>query len=189
MPLLRSPAIEAIYGAEPCIGLHKEIHSKALANDLISKYHILHCSAASSELIPALDATGTGVTDAHKCTGGGIFDTIVCVRVLCSVPELERTSRELYALLKPGGRVLVMEHVVNPWRTAKGSVIARIAQGVYQMLGWSFFIGDCCLDRDIEEVLRRAADGDGGWESVQIERSFGWSTLPHISGALVKKSN
>ncbi|KAJ5177119.1 uncharacterized protein N7482_002996 [Penicillium canariense] len=187
MPLLRSPAITAIYGAEPCIGLHKELRAKALAEGLGSKYHVLHCGAASSELIPALEATGTGVADAHNANGGGVFDTILCVRVLCSVPEMERTTRELYSLLKPGGRLLVTEHVVNPWRTAKGSFGARVAQAIYQLLGWSFFIGDCCMDRDTEGALRRAADGDGGWESVQLERAFGWSPLPYISGVLVKR--
>lgn len=189
MPLLKSPSISAIYGAEPCTGLHKVLHAKAVAEGLGSKYHILPCGVASSELVPALDATGTGVTDSHKANGDGVFDTIVCVRVLCSVPQLEQTMRELYGLLRPGGKVLVMEHVVNPWRTAKGSIAARIAQGVYQGLGWSFFVGDCCLDRDVEGALRGAADGDGGWESVAIERWMGWSALPHISGVLVKKSN
>jgi SAM-dependent methyltransferase len=188
MHLLRSPAITAIYGAEPCVGLHGDLHSKAVAEGLESNYHILKCGAASAELIPALEATGTGVVDAHKANGRGIFDTIICVRVLCSVPQMEKTIQELYALLKPGGRVLVTEHVVNPWRTAKGSILARVAQGVYQLLGWSFFIGDCCMDRDTEGALRKAADGDGGWESVDIERSFGWSPLPYISGVLVKKS-
>jgi SAM-dependent methyltransferase len=56
---------------------------------------------------------------------GGVFDTIICVRVLCSVLDLEQTAEELYSFLKPGGKLLVTEHVVNPWRTAKGSVVAR----------------------------------------------------------------
>lgn len=189
MPLLRSPSITAIYGAEPCLGLHKELRAKALAEGLGGKYHILHCGAASAELIPALRASGTGVVDAFDADRrAGIFDTILCVRVLCSVPEMESTVRELYALLKPGGRLLVTEHVVNPWRSRKGSLLARIVQGIYQAVGWSFFVGDCCLDRDTESALRHAADADGGWESVELERSFGWSALPYIFGTLVKKS-
>lgn len=189
MPLLRSPAITTIYGAEPCLGLHKELRAKAAAEGLADKYCILPCGASSSELIPALRACGTGVLDAYdRDSRDGVFDTILCVRVLCSVPEMERTVRELYALLKPGGRLLVTEHVVNPWRAAKGSFVARVVQGVYQLLGWSFFVGDCCLDRDTERALRGAADGDGGWESVELERSFWWSALPYISGTLVKKS-
>ncbi|KAF7713021.1 Uncharacterized protein PECH_003832 [Penicillium ucsense] len=188
MHLLRSPAITSIYGAEPCVGLHAELRAKAAAEGLEAKYHVLSCGAASSELLPALEATGTGIVDAHNRDRSGVFDTILCVRVLCSVPQMERTTRELYALLKPGGRLLVTEHVVNPWRTVKGSFLARAAQAIYMMFGWRYFIGDCCMDRDTEGALRRAADQDGGWESVQLERSFGWSALPYISGVLVKKT-
>lgn len=94
---------------------------------------------------------------------------------------------ELYGMLRPGGRLLVTEHVVNPWRRAKGSFVGRVVQGIYQVLGWSWFIGDCCLDRDTEAVLRAAADGDGGWERVELERNFEWSAMPYISGVLVKK--
>lgn len=188
MPLLRSPAISAIYGAEPCHGLHKDLRAKAISEGLASKYHILGCGVAASELIPALRDADPGAVDAFDANSkNGVFDTILCVRVLCSVPEMERTVRELYGLLKPGGRMVVVEHVVNPWRTAKGSFVARIMQGVYQFLGWSFLIGDCCLVRDTEGALRGAADADGGWESVELERSFGWSALPYISGVLVKK--
>jgi SAM-dependent methyltransferase len=189
MPLLRSPAIKAIYGCEPCHGLHDELRAKAFSEGLESKYHILGCGAAASELIPALRETKTGATAAYdEDSKNGVFDTILCVRVLCSVPEMEKTVGELYGLLKPGGKLLVTEHVVNPWRSAKGSLLARIVQGVYMLFGWSFFIGDCCLDRDTEGVLRRAADADGGWESVDIQQDFAWSAMVYISGTLVKKS-
>lgn len=189
MPLLTSPAISALYGAEPCKSLHGEIRAKAAAEGISAKYHILPTGVAASELLPALRATGTGVADSYDADArAGIFDTILCVRVLCSVPEMKRTVAELYGLLKPGGRLLVTEHVVNPWRRAKGSLIARVAQAVYQALGWSLLVGDCCLDRDTETALRAAADVDGGWESVELETNFEWSALPYISGTLVKKS-
>ncbi|CAL5871945.1 uncharacterized protein PFLUO_LOCUS6202 [Penicillium psychrofluorescens] len=182
MPLLRSPAIKAIYGAEPCAGLHAELRKKAASEGLAEKYTILPCGVAAAELVPALADVGVDVDS------GGVFDTILCVRVLCSVPEMERTVRELYRLLKPGGRLLITEHVVNPWRTAKGSLAGRLAQAVYQFLGWSWYIGDCHLDRDTEKVLRVAAEGDGGWESMQLDRCFEWSAMPYLSGTLVKKS-
>jgi SAM-dependent methyltransferase len=188
MPLLTSPSIKALYGAEPCTGLHAELRARAVAQGISEKYHILPCGAAASELIPALKATGTGVVDGYETDARvGVFDTILCVRVLCSVPRMERTIGELYGLLKPGGRLIVTEHVVNPWWRAKGSIVARFAQAVYQAFGWSWFIGDCCLTRDVEGARRRAADADGGWESFELERSFEWSALPYISGVLIKK--
>mgnify|MGYP002717833898 FL=1 len=188
MPLLTSPAITALYGAEPCKGLHASLRAKAQAENISPKYHIVPTGVAADELVPALRATGTGVVDAYDTDPrAGIFDTILCVRVLCSVPEMERTVGELYGMLRPGGRLLVTEHVVNPWRRAKGSLVGRVVQGLYHVLGWSWFIGDCCLNRDTEAVLRAVADVDGGWERVELERNFEWSVMPYISGVLVKK--
>lgn len=183
MPLLCSPEIKTIYGPEPCKGLHGDLTTKIHAYGLQEKYHILTSSVEASELVPALEKEGVIVNNSSN----GLFDTIICVRVLCSVPNPEKTIAELYSLLKPGGRVLVTEHVVNPWRTAKGSVVARVMQRVYQALGWSLFLGDCRLDRDTERLLKGAAAEDGGWETVELDRWFGKTVLPYISGFLVKK--
>ncbi|KAG2416173.1 hypothetical protein HFD88_007366 [Aspergillus terreus] len=182
MPYLRSPAIRAIYGAEPCAGLHAELRARADAEGLGAKYHVVPASVVAAELVPALEKEGLSAAD-----GAGVFDTIICVRVLCSVPDMQRTIRELYGLLRPGGKLLVAEHVVNPWRTPKGSVVARVLQAVYGFLGWSWYLGNCCLNRDTEAALRRAAEADGGWESVELDRWFGRSPLPYVSGVLVKR--
>ncbi|KAJ5947860.1 hypothetical protein N7466_000875 [Penicillium verhagenii] len=189
MPLLRSKEITALYGAEPCRSLHSELRAKTIAEGVSEKYHIMPCGVSAKELIPALRDTETGVTEAYDSKPeNGVFDTILCVRVLCSIPDMEKTTKELYGLLKPGGRLLVTEHVVNKWTTAKGSVAGRLAQAFYMLLGWRFYIGDCCLDRDTEKVLREAASVDGGWESVDLEKSFEWSAMPYLSGILTKKS-
>ncbi|KAJ5716468.1 hypothetical protein N7493_008379 [Penicillium malachiteum] len=188
MHLLTSKSIKALYGPEPCVGLHAQLRKRAITAGITEKYHILPCGVVANDLLPALRATGTGVTDAYDSDPkSGIFDTILCVRVLCSVPAMENTVKELYGLLKPGGRLLVTEHVVNKPFSAKGSVLARVAQAVWMWLGWRLLIGDCCLDRDTETVLRKAA-GDEGWESVELEKSFEWSAMPYLSGVLTKKN-
>ncbi|PKY06192.1 S-adenosyl-L-methionine-dependent methyltransferase [Aspergillus campestris IBT 28561] len=189
LPLLRSPAIETIYGAEPCQGLHDELRERARAEGLAEKYRVLGCSVAAKELVPALAKEGLPAKDGEgNGKERGVFDSIICVRVLCSVPDLNRTVKDLYSLLKPGGKLLVVEHVVNPWRSSKGSLVARIAQAVYGLLGWSWFIGSCCLDRDTETALREAAEVDGGWEVGDLDRHFGSGPLPYVSGVLVKRS-
>ncbi|KAL2813319.1 hypothetical protein BDW59DRAFT_31817 [Aspergillus cavernicola] len=187
MPLLKSPEIKAIYGAEPCLGLHGELRKRAADEGLSAKYKILPCSVVGRELGPELERYGLGSGIGNGNGTEGVFDTIIAVRVLCSVPNSEITISELYALLKPGGKLLVVEHVVNPWRTAKGSLGARIMQGVYHALGWRWVMGDCCLNRDTERVLRGVALGDGGWESVEVERWFERTCLPHVAGVFVKK--
>jgi SAM-dependent methyltransferase len=184
MPLLKSPSIKAIYGAEPCVGLHAELRKRAVDEGLGAKYTILPCSVVQKELGVELEKHGLVPEGGER---GGVFDTIITVRVLCSVPEFERTTAELYSLLKPGGKMLVVEHVVNPWMTPKGSVLARVLQGVYHAFGWRWVMGDCCMNRDTEGVLRKVAEKDGGWESFEMERWFGTTCLPYITGVLVKR--
>ncbi|PYH82447.1 phospholipid methyltransferase [Aspergillus uvarum CBS 121591] len=177
MPHLRSPAITALYGVEPCHHLHATLRVRAETEGVSEKYTILGCSAAPDQLVPVLQQRGLVAA----------VDTILCVRVLCSVPDLEGTVRGLYSLLKPGGRVIVVEHVVNSGLQGTGSVVARVVQGLYELLGWRWFVGDCCLTRDTEGALRGAAAEDGGWERVELRRYFGEGVMPYVAGVLVKK--
>lgn len=186
MPLLKAPGIKAIYGAEPCIGLHAELRKRAFDEGLGGKYTILPCSVVKKELDRELEKVGL-LEDSSAGKGQGVFDTIITVRVLCSVPEFEKTVEELYTLLKPGGKMLVVEHVVNPWRTPKGSILARVMQGVYHFLGWRWVMGDCCLNRDTEGVVKKVADRDGGWESADVERWFEATCMAYVAGIFVKK--
>ncbi|MDI1230407.1 MAG: methyltransferase domain-containing protein [Methylobacter sp.] len=41
------------------------------------------------------------------------FDTVICSFVFCSVPSAVKGLKELYRVCKPGGQVLLLEHVVS----------------------------------------------------------------------------
>ncbi len=47
----------------------------------------------------------------NLCFQDGVFDTVVTSCTLCSVPQPDRTLRELRRVLRPGGRLLMFEHV------------------------------------------------------------------------------
>jgi SAM-dependent methyltransferase len=171
-----NPDIRDIYGAEPAVGLHKTLKQQVELANLTSKYHILAAPAEKTELLAALAREGV------KPNPKGIFDTIICIRVLCGVPNFEETIKDFHDLLRPGGELMVVEHIKNPWRT-KGSLLGRLAQIVYHLLGWTFFLGGCEMNRDTPTVLRRAA----AWEAVELKTYFEWSALPYVAGTLTKK--
>ena len=41
----------------------------------------------------------------------GSVDTVLSVQVLCGVPQPKEMIKRLYSLLKPGGKLVVYEHV------------------------------------------------------------------------------
>ncbi|KAF2639128.1 hypothetical protein P280DRAFT_519332 [Massarina eburnea CBS 473.64] len=178
-----SSKITAIYGAEPAVDLHPGLLEKAQKAGFGDKYHALLCGAEPESLIPALHKSGIlTVSGTGGTAESGIFDEICCLRVLCGVPHPKETIKGLYALLKPGGRMLICEHVVNPWRE-EGSVKARIMQAVFTVLGWPFFMGGCSLQRHTLEFLREA----GEWEKFELEYAVEKDVVPFVVGELIKK--
>jgi SAM-dependent methyltransferase len=177
--------ITAIYGVEPGVDMHAALQEQAKKAGLGEKYKILLCGAEPESLIPAL--AREGLLGKEKSLADGLFDEIVCIRVLCSVPKLNETVDGLYRCLKPGGRLVVCEHVVSD-DIKGGSKVRRFLQHLYMALGWSFWLGGCQLTRDTTAVLMKAAEADGGWSEVRLEKAYEWSVIPHIVGYCTKKS-
>jgi SAM-dependent methyltransferase len=182
LPRFDPSKISIMYGAEPGIDLHPGLLKAAEKTGFAGKYRALHCGGESESLIPALAKAGVFKDGA----GQGVFDEVVCVRVLCGVPRPEETIQGLYRLIKPGGRLVFCEHVASPWRE-DGSIFARLAQVGYAVLGWSFFLGGCCIDRHTKQYLIDAA-GKEGWEEVHVESVEPKTAVPFIVGYLVKRS-
>ena len=174
-----------MYGVEPVVELVTEIDRRLKKMNLPFEYRTMLCGAEEASLYPALSKEGL-IKSGRSVE---IFDTIVCIRVLCSVPHPQKTIDGLYALLKPGGKMLIVEHVCNPWTKKTGSILARIMQSVYTFLGWSYFIGECRLTRDTESMLIAAAKKNGGWAKSDIQGHFERTAMPHICGTLAKKGN
>ncbi|KAF1940653.1 hypothetical protein EJ02DRAFT_512965 [Clathrospora elynae] len=175
--------ITAVYGAEPAEDLHPGLLRNAEKLGFGSKFHALLCGAEPESLIPALHRSGIlDVSGKAGLASDGIFDEICCTRVLCGVPHPEQTIKGLYSLLKPGGRMVVCEHVANPWRT-EGRVAARFMQFVYSALGWQFFVGGCELQRHTREYLRDA----GEWDKFDLKYYNPKDCISFVVGELVKK--
>lgn len=159
--------------------MHHQLRQRAQKVGLGDKYKIMDCGAELDSLVPALHQEGLMEKDAGLSTG--IFDEIVCIRVLCGVDDIAATIDGLYRCLKPGGRFVVCEHVAC--RKPAGEVFQRL----YGLLGWSFWAGGCELRRDTARLLRDAAKMDDGWRTEELHLVDDWSSLPHIVGFFVKK--
>ncbi|KAI4949099.1 hypothetical protein J4E91_005563 [Alternaria rosae] len=176
--------ITAVYGAEPAEDLHPGLLKNAEKREFGSKFHAMVCGAEPESLIPALHKSGIlDISGKGGLASDGVFDEICCTRVLCGVPHPEQTIKGLYNLLKPGGRMVICEHVANPWRT-EGRVSARFMQLVYTILGWPFFMGGCELQRHTSDFLRDA----GEWDKFDLKYYGPQDCIPFIVGELIKKN-
>ncbi|KAJ4369198.1 hypothetical protein N0V83_006283 [Neocucurbitaria cava] len=184
MPHFNPTMIRALYGAEPAEDLHPGLRRKAQESGFGAKFHPLLCGAEPESLIPALHKSGIlDLSGKDGLASEGVFDEICCVRVLCGVPHAEQTIKGLYNLLKPGGRMVVCEHVANPWRT-EGRVTARFMQLVYTVLGWPFFMGGCELQRHTMGYLRDA----GEWDKFDLKYYGPTDCIPFVVGELIKEA-
>lgn len=71
------------------------------------------------------------------------FDTVVCTLGLCSIPDERRAVWEAWRVLRPGGRLVLLEHVRSPIR------VVRVVQELLEPLFLT-------LQRD--HLLREPAD-------------------------------
>ncbi|PLX81243.1 MAG: SAM-dependent methyltransferase [Desulfuromonas sp.] len=87
------------------------------------------------------------------------FDAAVVTLVLCSVNHPEKSLDELYRILKPGGKLVLLEHVVDP-----DSLTVKRWQHRIEPL-WKCCAGNCHLTRDTLSALQVA-----GFDTENIRR-------------------
>jgi SAM-dependent methyltransferase len=178
--------VDIVYGVEPAVDLHPLLKAKA-EKYLGEKYKVLAAGAEPNSLIPALSKAGV-LENASE----GIFDTIICIRTLCSVLKQKETIQGLYKLLKPGGRMIVCEHVKALWlekdsrqKYGEGLMLSWFLQRILLLAGWNALMGGCELNRDTLTVLKEAG-GPNGWKSVDVDVLGTDFSIPFAVGTLVK---
>ncbi|AFM12638.1 class I SAM-dependent methyltransferase [Turneriella parva] len=79
----------------------------------------------------------------------GSFDAVVCTLVLCTVPDPAATLALLYRQLKPGGKLIALEHV----RAKSG-----LGQSVQNLMNpfWRHLAEGCQLNRDTHATIEAA---------------------------------
>ena len=88
-------------------------------------------------------------------------DTVVCTLVLCTVPDPHAALAEVRRVLRPGGRLLFIEHVA----AAPGTREARWQERLDPI--WGVFAGGCRLTRPTASLLEASGFA---FEVLQADR-------------------
>ncbi|RRO20337.1 class I SAM-dependent methyltransferase [Saccharopolyspora rhizosphaerae] len=67
----------------------------------------------------------------------GTFDTVVCTFSLCAIPDHERAIAEMHRVLRPGGLLLLADHVVSTAWPVR--LLQRVAELVTVPMGGEHF--------------------------------------------------
>lgn len=103
--------------------------------------------------------------------GDGTFDTVVSTLVLCTVTDARAAVAEARRVLRPGGRLLFVEHV--------RAVSPRLAGWQDRLAGpWAAFAQGCRCNRPTEALLEREFRMGG------VERAS-WRGMPALVHPLV----
>ena len=91
----------------------------------------------------------------------GKFDSAVATLVFCSVQDPERGLREIWRVLKPGGTLLLLEHV-----RASGRFIARVQDALVPLT--TRCLGHCHWNRDTLGTVLHT-----GFQTTQVRQLSG----------------
>lgn len=110
----------------------------------------------------------------------GSCDTVLCGLVLCTVDDPAAVLAEVRRVLRPGGALLVFEHV-----RAAGGAQAWLHDRLDQP--WGRIAGGCHLNRRTREMLVSAGFDDSGVEDVTVRAGLPWLRA-HLLGVAVAPS-
>ena len=117
------------------------------------------------------------------------LDVVVCTLVLCSVAHPELVLGQMHRVLKPGGKLLFLEHIAAPRDTE-----LRRRQERWNWLWRCLPLDGCCVNRPTDEILL----AEPGFEPVGQGSNHSWISYfddlsgpalasPTCMGGLVKK--
>jgi ubiquinone/menaquinone biosynthesis C-methylase UbiE len=132
--------VKRITTVDPNPGMNKKLQHRIERTGIAVEKHVI-----GSEELPCDESA---------------FDCVVSTVTLCSIPDVEQAMAELFRVLKPGGRILLLEHGLSP--------DARLMKW-QQRLNWlqRLFADGCTLTLEVPKLVATQP-----FSSVQIDKFY-----------------
>lgn len=150
--------VSEVHGIDPNPGMIDLARREVTEGEAARRPYAVELHESRGEELPFPDAS---------------FDTVVSTWTLCSVDDVERVLSEVHRVLRPGGRLLLVEHGlsheagVRRWQRRLTPLQKRIADG-------------CHLDRDFSRHLTESS------LRITAEERFYEAKTPKIAGYLYR---
>ncbi|EJK51432.1 hypothetical protein THAOC_29394, partial [Thalassiosira oceanica] len=143
---------------------------------------LLNAEFNRSRLDFELDIVGTRGEDIDIADNGS-YDSVIMTHVLCSVKSVETVLDNAEKALRPGGKMLFMEHVLAKDNTRLFYLQRLVAPILY-------IVGNGCKIRNLEDIIRthfgERMDIDLTSFDGDMPKAM-FFARPHIKGVAVKK--
>lgn len=121
--------------------------------------HLREQAAAAAVGLPFPVEVLPGVAGALPLPDASV-DAVVCCLVLCSVDDLDAALAEVVRVLRPGGELRLLEHVLAP----EPGAMQRVQRGLDATV-WPRLFGGCHVSRDTVAAVQRA-----GFDFASLDR-------------------
>jgi ubiquinone/menaquinone biosynthesis C-methylase UbiE len=156
---LYGPAVTHVVGLDPSPELLR-LASKRAAEVVIP----VSLLRASAEHLPLSDS---------------VFDTIVMTWTLCSIPNPMAALTEMRRVLRPGGRLIFVEHGLSPE--------VSTARWQHRLTPyWKRISGGCHLNRKMDDLIRAAGFQIDAIEMAHMQGPKPWTFMYHGSAKNVR---
>jgi ubiquinone/menaquinone biosynthesis C-methylase UbiE len=148
-------SVRKITTAEPNPGMNRRLRRRIDATGIEVDKQVVRC-----ESLPFDEAT---------------FDCVVSTLTLCSIADVRQAMREVFRVLKPGGRMVFLEHGISPDRN-----VAKWQR----RLNWleKRLAGGCILTLDVPAILATQP-----FRTVAID-TFQMDNTPKTHGSMYRGS-
>ena len=153
----RGPVLEIGVGSGPNLPLYNRAVDRVCGIDPSPELLRLAHKRTADAVVPVSLIRASAE---HLPFALAVFETIVMTWTLCSIPNPIAALIEMRRVLKPGGRLLFVEHGL--------SQESRVARWQHRLTPcWKRIGGGCHLDRKMDDLIR-----SGGFEIDGIETGY-----------------